>query len=95
MAVYVYGRGLHWFLHWMCICCFYFFGVCMGCISNALDWWLCMCMAEDCIGFALNWYRFLMFLVCICDACTMMWMGGCVCVWQMIALVLHLICIGF
>lgn len=33
-------------------------------MSNALDAWLCMCMAEDCIGFALDLYSFLIFLVC-------------------------------
>lgn len=31
----------------------------VGCISNALCVWLCMCMAEDCLGCALDLYRFL------------------------------------
>ena len=70
------------------------FVVYMGCISNDLCVWQCMCMAKDCIGFAFGLYMFLLFLVCIWVAFPMLLMVGCVCVWQRIALVLHLICIG-
>ena len=56
-----------------------------------------MCMAKDCIGFALDLHRFLMFFlcVCMCVAFPMLLMVGCVCVWQMIALVLHWVGVGF
>ena len=33
-------------------------------MHNDVDGWLCMCMADDCIGFAFDLYRFLIFLVC-------------------------------
>lgn len=36
----------------------------MGCIANALDAWLCICLAEDCIGCTLDLYSFFIFLVC-------------------------------